>query len=45
MPNDQEALEAIQALDGYELRGRPLRVNKSHDRRSRQGSFRRTRRY
>ena len=31
MANANEASEAISALDGQELHGRPLRVNEAHD--------------
>lgn len=30
MNNDEEALEAIKRLNGYELNNRPLTVNKAH---------------
>lgn len=44
MPNDDEALQAIQALNGASFRGRPLTVNEAkprEDRGPRQGGGRR----
>ncbi len=35
MSNDQEAKAAIEALDGYDLDGRPLRVNEARPREER----------
>lgn len=35
MPNDQEAKAAIEALDGYDMDGRPLRVNEARPREER----------
>ncbi len=37
MPNDDEANAAIEALDGYELDGRALRVNEARPREQRSG--------
>lgn len=35
MPDDQEAKAAIEALDGYDMDGRPLRVNEARPREER----------
>jgi RNA recognition motif-containing protein len=35
MPNDKEAQAAIQALEGHELQGRPLRINEARPREER----------
>ncbi len=35
MANDQDAQSAIQAMDGHELDGRPLRVNEAQERQPR----------
>ncbi len=40
MPNDDEAKSAIEALDGYELEGRALRVNEARPRENRGGGNR-----
>jgi RNA recognition motif-containing protein len=32
MPNDEEALKAIEALNGFEFNGRPLTVNEAKPR-------------
>ncbi len=37
MANASDASEAISALDGKELHGRPLRVNEAHDKPRREG--------
>jgi RNA recognition motif-containing protein len=47
MPNDAEAKSAISALDGKDLKGRPLRVNESlprerEERAPRGGGYRRS---
>lgn len=39
MPNDEEASKAIEALNGYVLKGRPLRVNEAQPRPSRPRRF------
>ena len=40
MPNDDEARAAIEALDGTELDGRPLKVNEAQARTERRGGER-----
>ena len=35
MPNDEEARAAIEAADGTELEGRPLKVGEAHQKRER----------
>ena len=37
MPNSDEAQSAIQALDGSDMQGRPLRVREAEERQPRQG--------
>lgn len=45
MPNDEEGRKAIEALDGYELDGRQLKVNEARPReeRPRRGGFSKSR--
>ncbi|MFL5341727.1 MAG: RNA recognition motif domain-containing protein [Gemmataceae bacterium] len=35
MPNDEEALRAIEALNGFDMKGRPLTVNEAKPREAR----------
>lgn len=39
MPNDTEAKAAIEALDGKEIKGRPVKVNTARPRSDRGGEF------